>query len=355
MNKTRVGVVGTGWRAQFFLRILHALEDRFEVVGVVCRGAEALEQACAWGENALGTHEALVDLAPDYVLLCVDRENAGPLMRWYGARDIPLLVETFPAKDEEELRGLYGDLNGAPIQFAEQYMHQPLHAARIACAQSGLLGDVYQVQTSIPNGYHAVAVQRKLLGVGRKCPVICANQYAHAMLNGPGRGGDPTEDALVTANQVLFQLDYGSCQAINDVEDNQHRSFFRTQHFVLRGTRGEIREQSVLYMRDIVTPCHFQLERVVAGGGPNLEGLFLRGVRGGGEGWYYRNPFMPARLADDEIASATCLVQMAEYVRGGPSFYPLAEELMDMYLTLMIDRAIEAGTKVAVPPQPWTE
>lgn len=355
MDITRIGIVGTGWRAQFFVRILQALSGRFEIVGLVYRSEAGRERAAAWGIPLLASHEVLADLAPDFILLCVNRDGVGDLMRWYAARGIPLLVETFAARDVEQLRALHGDLGGAPIQFTEQYIRQPLNAARIACAHSGLLGDVYQVQTSIPNGYHAVAVQRALLGTGRRLPAIRANRYAHRMLVGPGRNGDPTEETLVNAEQTLFQLDWGACQALGDVEDNQHRSFFRTQHFVVRASRGEIRDQDVLYMQDVVTPCHFTLERVVAGAGPNLEGLYLRGVRGGAEGWYYQNPFLPARLSDDELAAADCLARMAAYTRGGPPPYPLAEELMDMYLALAIQEAINTGTVVEPPPQPWTE
>jgi hypothetical protein len=142
-------------------------------------------------------------------------------------------------------------------------------------------------------------------------------------------------------------------QALNDLEDNQHRSFVRTQHWLIRGERGELRGEEVLYLKDMVTPCHFALERVMAG--PNLEGLYLRGVRGGERGWYYRNPFMPARLMDDEIAAASSLLKMVGYVRGGEPFYPLVEEIMDLYITLMIDEAIRDGRALEVPVQPWTE
>jgi predicted dehydrogenase len=355
MLKSRIGIIGTGWRAGFFARIIKSLPDFFEAAGVVYRSDAGKERAQGWGFPLLGSHEALADIKPDFVLLCADRENMEGLLRWYADRDIPVLAETFMADNVETLRRLYGELGGKRIQVAEQYPYQPLNAARITLAKSGLLGKIYQIQTSIPNGYHAVAVHRQLLGTGRKPPLIRANRYTHQMLNGPGRGGDPTEEKLVTVKQALFQLDWGDVQALNDLEDNQHRSLVRTQHWLIRGERGELRGEDVLYLKEIVTPCRFALERVMAGGGPSLEGLYLRGVRGGDKGWYYRNPFMPARLMDDEVASATSLLKMAEYAQGGESFYPLVEEIMDIYLTLMIEEAIQVGKVLEVPAEPWTE
>ena len=355
MKKLRIGLVGAGWRSHFFIRIAQMLPERFTLVGAVYRSGQSKEQLQAWGVTPLSSQEALIGLRPDYVILSVNRNSMADLMRLYTRHDIPLLIETFPAKSVDELLDIWHDLADARIQAAEQYQFQPLNAARIAVADSGILGPVYQMQSSLPNGYHAVSVQRRLLRVGRACPTVRANQYTHRMTGGPGRAGDPTEDQLVDVSQMLYQLDYGDRQALNDLESNQHRSLIRTQHWVIRGQRGELRGEDVQYLKDIVTPCHFKLERVMAGSGPNLEGLYLRGVRGGEHGWLYQNPFMPARMFDDEIAVAACMEKMGRYVETGEPFYPLREEMMDLYLTLMIEQAAREGTVIKVQPQPWTE
>ena len=331
------------------------LPRRFKIIGTVYRSEAGRMRALEWGAPALASHEALIGLAPDYVILSVDRDSVGDLMRLYARHGIPLLVETFPARDVDELSALYHDLGGAKIQIAEQYPFQPLNAARIAVADSGILGNVYQMQSSLPNGYHAVAVQRRLLHTGRTCPVVRASTYTHRMTGGPSRAGDPTEEKLVNARQMLYQLDYGDKQALNDLEDNQHRSFIRTQHWVIRGDRGELRGEDVLYLKDIVTPCHFRLERMAAGGDSNLEGLYLRGVRGAEHGWYYLNPYRPARMFDDEIAVAACMDKMARYVETGEEFYSLREEIMDLYLALMIEQAAREERTIEVKPQPWTD
>jgi len=48
-----------------------------------------------------------------------------------------------------------------------------------------------------------------------------------------------------------------------------------------------------------------------------LEGYHHHGVQVGQE-WVYRNPTVPARLSDDEIAAVDCLLRMGANVRAGP-------------------------------------
>jgi hypothetical protein len=98
----------------------------------------------------------------------------------------------------------------------------------------------------------------------------------------------------------------------------------------------------------------FELLRQDAGIDGNLEGFHHKGIVGEGR-WWYRNPFGEARLADDEIAVATCLAKMADYARDGASFYSLAEASHDTYLSLMMEQAATEGKKIQVLPQAWAQ
>ena len=46
----------------------------------------------------------------------------------------------------------------------------------------------------------------------------------------------------------------------------------------------------------------------------------------------YKNPFPGARLSDEEIAVATCLVKMKDYVDGGDAFYSVKDAAFDCRL-----------------------
>ena len=60
-------------------------------------------------------------------------------------------------------------------------------------------------------------------------------------------------------------------------------------------------------------------------------------------------------LSDDEIAVATCLQKMAEYVDGGPHFCSLAQASQDHYLGLMMEQAIATQQPVETQSQVWSQ
>ena len=65
MAALRFGIVGSGWRAQFFARAARALPERFAVTGVVTRSAERGAQVeREWGVPTVRTVADLL-AAPD--------------------------------------------------------------------------------------------------------------------------------------------------------------------------------------------------------------------------------------------------------------------------------------------------
>jgi hypothetical protein len=104
---------------------------------------------------------------------------------------------------------------------------------------------------------------------------------------------------------------------------------------------------AVRALRDAVTPVTLELSRRDTGHDGNLEGLYHVGITLGDE-WVYRNPFVPARLTDDEIAVATCLERMVAYIGGGAPFCSLAEAAWDEELGLRMAEACASGQPVRV-------
>jgi hypothetical protein len=268
-------------------------------------------------------------------------------------RGIPVLTETPPAPDLDSLIEINKLTElGAKIQVAEQYHLQPLHAARIAIANSGKLGEISQVQISVCHGYHAISLMRKLMGINFENATITASKITTPLIAGPTPDGIPGEEKLIESQQVIACFDFGGKYGIYDFTEDQYFSWIRSKRLLVRGSKGEITDLSVRYLKDFKTPIEYELKRVNMGEYGNLDGFGLKGILAGEE-WIYKNAFVPGRMADDEIAVAACLEKMYQYTKNGQDFYSLAEGSQDHYLSLMINEALRTGGKVKTESQPW--
>ncbi len=355
MNPTRFGIVGGGWRSLFFLRIAQALPERFEVGGMFVRD-EARGQAleAAWGVKTYRTLDELLRVSDQrFMVVSTPRTVTSHILSALAERSMPILTETPPGADLADLLALH-DLSkrGARIQVAEQYHLQPLHAARLAFIRSGKLGTVSQAQVSIAHSYHGVSLLRKFLGISFEQVKISAHRFTAPLIAGPDRSGPPQQEQTILSEQQIAYLDFGDKLGIFDFASDQYRSWIRSPRLLVRGERGEISNNQVRYLVDYHTPITLTFDRQDAGEDGNLEGYYHKGIQVGSE-WLYENPFIPARLSDDEIAVAACLVGMDAYVDGGPDMYSLAEASQDHYLGMMIEQAISSAQVVTTTRQPW--
>jgi hypothetical protein len=228
-----------------------------------------------------------------------------------------------------------------------------MQQARLAAVSAGLVGEPSFAQVSVNHSYHNVSLIRKYLGTGFESAEIRATAFSAPATEGPGRGGPPAAERIAPVERVLGLFDFeGGKRGLFDFEQNQHRSWIRSPRVVVRGERGEIADSRVAYLEDFRSPVIDELTREQAGGDGNFEGYCLKGVSLG-ERRLYRNPFVPARLSDEEISQAACLDAMGDYVRTGRPFYPLAEAAQDQYLAIMLRKAAEGGAPVVAERRAW--
>lgn len=348
-------IVGAGWRSEFFLRIAKQLPERFQVTGMVIRNPEKAKQfETKWGIRSFQTVDALVENTEfSFVIVSVPRTVAPEITLQLAKRGIPVLCETPPAKDLDGLIALNQALNPSwKVQIAEQYAFQPNHAARLNLVQSGRLGTVSQAQVSVAHDYHGISLIRHLLGITYEDAVIQAYDFQSPLIKGPDFQGPPKEDGIAMSRQVVANLRFGDKLAVYDFTDDQYFSWVRSPRMLVRGDKGEINNFEVRYLHDYLKPIEATIRRTYAGHDGNLEGFYLKDILLG-DAYLYRNPFIPGRLTDDEIAIATCLEKMHQHGQGGPSFYSVAEASQDHYLALMIHQAVASGQTVVTLRQPW--
>ncbi|MEU8013791.1 Gfo/Idh/MocA family protein [Micromonospora parva] len=354
--QTRFGIVGSGWRGEFFLRLARLLPERFRVTGVVTRTESRGAVVTAdWGVRTFRTTaELLAHERPDFVIVSVPWSVTPEATRELVAAGVPVLAETPPAADLAGLRSLWADVGGSGlVQVAEQYLLMPGHAARLALVRAGMLGEPTSVQISSTHLYHAVSLIRGLLGVGHETAEVNARAFVAPLANPlspTGWSGDDTPQQLST---TLATIDFGGRMGLYDFTDNQWWNPLRTRRLVVRGSRGELVDDRVVRLVDPTTPVESSLVRRQTGLDLNLEGLDLKHISFDGE-VVYRNPFVGSGMSDDDIAVADIVARAGAWAREeGPAPYSLAEACQDHLISLAIEESARTGQPVATDAEAW--
>jgi predicted dehydrogenase len=354
----RFGVVGSGWRAEFFVRMARLLPDRFTVTGVVARSAErGAEVERIWGVPTVRTvGDLLAESArPELVVVAVPRTATPDVIRELVAARLPVLAETPPASDVDAMRALWSEVGSSGlVQVAEHSPFLPAHAARIAAVERGVVGQPTSVHFSSNHLYHAVAMIRRLLGAGLGEATVHASTFTAPLLDPVARDGWTGATEAVPASTILATLDFGDGRSgLYDFTDNQWHNPLRTNRIIVRGSTGELVGDRFTRFTGPRTIVESELVRRQLGIEQNFDGFDLEHISLDGE-VLYRNAFAGARLADEDLAVAGLLAATAAWVHDdGPPPYPLAEGSQDHLLGIAIEEAAASGETVHIAREAW--
>ena len=222
---TPYAIIGNGRRSSVFIRMAYLMPERFELVGVVTRRAEAgaaLERD--WGVDTYRTiDDLLVAERPDFVVLSVPWRVTPELTRQLVHAKVRVLAETPPAPDLDGLRSLWADVGASGlVQVAEQYALMPLHAARLQIARSGLIGTPTSVQVSSTHLYHVVSIVRLFLGVTHEPATVFSQKFRSRLVDPMTPAGWTHDLAERSTESILSTIDFGdSGVGVYDFTDNQ--------------------------------------------------------------------------------------------------------------------------------------
>ncbi len=109
MSRITFGIIGAGWRAEFYTRIARALPDRFSISGVVVRDPQKRAAfGDRWGCPVFADAEALLaETSPAFVVTSLSWDSNPEIVVELVRAGMPVLSETPPAPDLEQLSALY--------------------------------------------------------------------------------------------------------------------------------------------------------------------------------------------------------------------------------------------------------
>lgn len=358
VGPTPFGIIGRGWRAEFFHRLATLLPDDLSLTGVLTRSADAARAVeTAWGTRAFTELDDLLALKPDFIIVSVPWAATPDFIERVAGAGVKVLAETPPAPDLDGLRRLWSAVGpGGLVQVAEQYPLYPGHAARRKLLASGALGTISSAQVSSTHLYHAVALIRGFLGVGLERAVVRASEFHGPLVDPQDKAGWTGEEAERDASTVLATVEFESGRVgLYDFTSNQWHNPLRSRRVVLRASRGEISNDDVVRWIDPQTVVDAPIVRRQTGWDLNLEGFDLDHLSWEGR-ILYRNPFAGLRFSDEDIGIADLMLRTAAWARDeGPAPYPLAEGAQDHAIALAIEESVRTGQPVTTGAEPWAE
>lgn len=214
MSKIRFGLIGSGWRAEFYIRIAKALPEMFDLAAVMIRSKEKGEAFSAkFGVKVVNTLDELVEKEPEFVVMAIKRGIVTENLITLFERGIPVLTETPPGEDVEALHQLWDAYQKyqPKVQVAEQYFLQPLYASWYKAICDGKLGEVENINISSLHGYHGASIIRQFLRTGFENCRIYGKRYWFDVTETYGREG------------MVF--DGGGCQMLQRSSDDGIRQW----------------------------------------------------------------------------------------------------------------------------------
>lgn len=356
-DRARIGIVGTGWRAEFYIRIAQALPNEFEIIGVVARrqeNAEYMQKKCSISTFST-LSELITKTKPDFIVASVSAISNPEVLVECVNNLIPVLSETPPAPDLDGLRKLWSEIGSKQlVQVAEQYLYLPGHAARKTVIDRGDIGIPTSVHVSSTHGYHAVSIARGYLGFPMGQSRVHASIFTAPLVDPLFRGGWNEDLAPKPARTTLATIDFGDGRsALYDFTDNQWHNQLRLRRILIRGSHGEIADDTIIRLRKPNAITKSQFSRYQLGHDLNLDGHDTEHISLNGE-VVYANPFVGQRFMDEEIAIASMMRAMSLWVSDeGPEPYCLAQAAQDHLISLAIDESLLAGTTIQTTLEAW--
>ena len=322
-------VIGGGWRSEFYLRIAKFIPEIFSVKGVCIRNTETAERfKKTYDVKIVDSINDILKIDCDFFVNCINKEDISNLSFELCGLGYAVLQETPAAPISKEKTGY-------KLQVAEQFHLKPLYQAIKGIIKDGIIGEVNHIEISVAHEYHAMSLIRFFMDVDNpQC--IYSKKLIHPVLHTHFRQGELDEKEIADSKHQIAVFDCDGKSAIYNFDYEQYFSPIRADRLLIRGTRGEIENNTVRYFNAENQYCESVIVQHKSG---NLDGYF-NGTITFCNKVYYQSPFADARLSDEETAVATTLLKMDKYLKTGEEFYSFESAVKDVVCCISENGAI---------------
>lgn len=352
MSKMKVGIIGSGGRSRLYIDALKRLPDDFELAMMRFRTEEKAQRFKEeYGIPVTTSVEELKAVKPDFIVDVVNRPDVGKVAVEFLEAGIPILAETPAAESPEEILYMW-DLvqrTGTKMLVAENYFAEPYFAAVIEICRRGYLGEVQTITVSNTHEYHAASMIRMILGkeyapftaigriLGTDLTVLRANET-----------GEQTEQ-VVPAERYHVLLNYEDGKTgIYDFAIPNYWSQIRQNRFLVQGPRGEIKDNTVVFMDK-----DSKVQRMEITQNKDAEGRLVNITLG--DDVVYENDLLKTKGVGGNLGICHMLLNMKHYIETGECPYSLASAMQDAHYT---QKFLECGRKpltlVHSETMPWS-
>lgn len=366
MNPLSFIIIGSGWRAMFYVRIAKKYSHLFRLQYMLCRTEEKAERIRKEQRIPVTLSEAECEKAkPDFVVVAVTKNAVFDVTKKWALKGFPVLSETPAAMELWQLKELW-DLKqnkGARIQVAEQYCRYPLLAAGLRYIDKNTetdnpgkteqahlnLSEPYAVTLSAAHDYHGISLIRHLLHMKMEPVKMQGKKYTFPVMETDSRYGAVTDGTVKDRDRIRITMEFASGKtAFYDFSGVQYHSFIRERHLNVQGENWEWDNTVLRYVDEGNHPAEKKLTPFFDAA---YEDLVSEETKKNNREW---SPFLKLDEWQDEYAIASMMLDMRLFIEEEKEIYPLAEALEDAYLWILMQKAVQnPGEEVRSEKMPW--
>lgn len=246
-------IVGSGWRAFFYYRVIKALPEKFNFLAMLTRSEETASRLSKeHGIKVTTSKEECIKLSPDLVVVASSKSNiAETAMEWAGL-GFEVLMETPAGINEEQFSALINFPFKDKIQVAEQYHRYPRFQAMKKLLDRHIIGDLIDMYFSFCHDYHGVSMIRFFMGDLKNAKIISSVSYPFKMLETGARAGITYAGDLkeYKRNITILELEKNR-HVIYDFSGVQYHTEIKSSRVSLQGSLGEMLDDRFSYAREI--------------------------------------------------------------------------------------------------------